>query len=254
MTGTPILGVAVVVPVHNEEDLLPGCLHALTETAADVRQQHPQVDVRVLCVLDTCTDRSPEIVAATPGIVSLVTTAGTVGQARAEGVCEARRQLSQLPEEALWIACTDADTRVPRNWLATHVELADLGADLLVGTVEPDPSDLDPQVLASWWERQDLTEGHPHIHGANLGFRYTVYEQVGGFGPASAHEDVLFVHAVRQLGVDVRATIRTHVVTSGRLTGRAPEGFADYLAQLALPASSTGARSSGAPASGAGHG
>ena len=48
--------VHVVIPVHNEEDLLQSCLDAIqcaTATARDLG-----IDVRTVVVLDACTDRS----------------------------------------------------------------------------------------------------------------------------------------------------------------------------------------------------
>ena len=76
---------------------------------------------------------------------------------------------------------TDADTRVPPHWLAAQVRLAEEGADVVVGTVEPDPAELDQLALGHWRSRHDLREDHPHVHGANLGFTLAAYDRVGGF-------------------------------------------------------------------------
>ena len=55
--------VAVVIPVHNEEQLLPGALAAV-RTAADALQAHrPDTAVSVLVALDSCTDGSAAVAA-----------------------------------------------------------------------------------------------------------------------------------------------------------------------------------------------
>lgn len=37
-----------------------------------------------------------------------------------------------------WIACTDADTRVPRHWLTGQLESAESGVDVVTGAMAPD--------------------------------------------------------------------------------------------------------------------
>ena len=60
----------------------------------------------------------------------------------------------------------------------------------------------------------------------------TAYLRVGGFPPVPAHEDRLLVEAVRRAGGRVVSTGSSPVLTSGRLVGRAPEGFAQHLREL----------------------
>ena len=61
------------------------------------------------------------------------------GRRRRAGRGRAARALSRLaahdPDD-IWIACTDADSRVPADWLEHQVQLADGGVDLVLGTVE----------------------------------------------------------------------------------------------------------------------
>jgi len=65
--------------------------------------------------------------------------------------------------------------------------------------------------------------------GANLGFTLDAYRAAGGFPLLPTHEDVGLVTAMREAGVPSLATGAVPVVTSGRRTGRAPDGFARYL-------------------------
>jgi hypothetical protein len=134
------------------------------------------------------------------------------------------------PETSTWIANTDADSSVPPDWLCTQVRLAETGWDMVVGTVQPDPSDLPDGVLTAWHAAHILREGHRHIHGANLGFRADVHTKLGGFGGRKVHEDRDFVLAATAAGVPLLATDRVRVTTSGRLHSRVRGGFADFLA------------------------
>jgi glycosyltransferase involved in cell wall biosynthesis len=226
--------VAVVVPARDEERLLGSCLSAIeraTRTLADLR---PDIAVVAVVALDECTDRSARVAAAHPA-VRVVETSGGVGRARAAGVEHAVRLTGRRDAAAgdrVWVACTDADSRVPEEWLTVHVAMAEAGADAVVGLVEPD-DDLEPAVLARWVRAHDRADGHRHVHGANLGVRLSTYRAAGGFRSLLAHEDVALVDAVRRVGGRVEATASGRVVTSSRLAGRAPEGFSHYLRELA---------------------
>ena len=67
--------------------------------------------------------------------------------------------------------------------------------------VRPDPAELDADLLDSWNQAHRLTDGHPHVHGANLGISAEMYARSGGFADVAAHEDVLLATRVRELGV-----------------------------------------------------
>src|SRR5579862_8991265 len=76
---TEITRIGVVVPAHNEERLLEGCLTALKAAARPV-----PVPVTLLVVLDDCTDASREV-CRQYGVDSREITARNVGAARAVG-------------------------------------------------------------------------------------------------------------------------------------------------------------------------
>ncbi len=232
----PIEAVAIVVPVRNEEVLLPRCLRALT-AAMDALAAVPEPDrppVSVLLVLDRCTDQSVKVAAHWKSFSRYEVAVGAVGVARRDGI---RHALGLLPSSRtvvtasaarIWIATTDADSAVPPNWLVTQLALARNGAELVLGTVQPDDY-LTSQELSRWQGLHTLDEGHPHIHGANLGVRADRYLEAGEFAPVDRDEDVLLVAALRSLGVTESRTALIPVLTSGRRVGRAPAGFARYL-------------------------
>jgi len=127
-----------------------------------------------------------------------------------------------------WIASTDADSAVPENWLTSQLAFARNDVHLVLGTVEPDEC-LDGDMRARWAAEQLLVEGHPHVHGANLGVRADRYLAAGEFPGIDADEDIALVAALRGLRVCEIRTARIPVRTSGRLIGRTPGGFAGYL-------------------------
>lgn len=225
--GIDVMG--VLVPACNEQDDLPDCLAALQVARARVEARG--VRVRVVVALDRCTDASLSVVAAAPGVEGIVVSAGNAGASRAAAANHLLRDLG-APARA-WLASTDADSLVAADWLVTMRELALDGADVVAGTVVPDAR-LEPGLMAAWTLQHDLADGHPHVHGANLGIRADVYRRLGGFRPVPHSEDVDLVRRA-MLDHDVRIvrTGRIPVRTSHRLVGRAEHGFAGYLRGLA---------------------
>lgn len=226
---TSVERVVVVVPARDEERLLPACLDSVREARRVLTRRRPELDVEVVVVLDRCTDGSAEVVARYGDVLSLESSRGCVGAARAVGVTAALRGTGD--PSTTWVANTDADTSVPADWLVTQVELADEGLDLVLGTVVP--HDLESRLLRAWSQRHHLREGHGHVHGANLGVRASSYLAAGGFGAEPLHEDVLLAEAVKTAGGRWLATDATRVRTASRWRGRVRGGFATYLRDLA---------------------
>jgi len=226
--------IGIVVPACNEEVRLPRCLAALTAAATQLLAVDGAPRIRVIVVVDRSSDGTLAIAERWPGVEVVVSAAGRVGAARAAGVArlltsETRRD---TPARQVWIACTDADSAVPADWLFTQLRHARAGVELLLGTVRPDPDELAAGLLAAWRLRHQIADGHPYVHGANLGIRGDTYRAAGGFADVPAHEDTLLSDAVRQTGAVVLSTGSAAVLTSGRITGRTPDGLAHYLREL----------------------
>ncbi len=212
--------IAAIVPVHNEEALLPSCLSALIRAADHQRLSGEWV--RIFIVLDDCSDRSSAI-AASFGVDVIVCKARNVGRARGLGAEAA------LAAGARWLAFTDADSRVPVGWLTKQLRL---GTDVVCGLVEVDDwnqREAMQPVFEAGYFRED---GHRHIHGANLGVSASSYRMVGGFAPLALNEDVTLVRELEQRGAKIAWVVEPQVRTSGRLQGRAMGGFASFLACL----------------------
>ncbi|MNP36659.1 hypothetical protein D3C76_1300630 [compost metagenome] len=175
-------------------------------------------------VLDRCSDTSA-LVARRHGVHTLEVDAGNVGVARRAGAAW------MIARGAQWLACTDADSRVPLHWLTSQLQWR---AEVVCGTVhierwQPWQSIALRRLYRSLYQAR---EGHRHIHGANLGVCAKAYERVGGFQPLPAHEDVQLVLALQASGAQIVWTAEHSVATSSRRDSRAKQGFGDYLSGL----------------------
>ncbi|GLZ46383.1 glycosyl transferase [Actinomycetospora sp. NBRC 106375] len=231
---TPWVG--VVVPAHDEEELLADCLAGLRAAAGAVRDR---ARVAVLVVADACSDRT-EAIARRHHVGVRRLAARNVGRARAAGAATllARR----IPP--VWLATTDADSVVPRDWLSAQLAARDAGADAWVGTVAvTDWAGLPHPVRHHYRAAYDdggSGDAHRHVHGASLGIAAEAYRAVGGFPPRATAEDVALVAALDRGGYRVLRDRAHPVVTSARTDGRAPDGFAGHLRALTrhvMPAS-----------------
>lgn len=229
-----IATIAVVVPASNEQARLDACLRSLAAARQHVRRSAAyDVGVRLVVVLDACTDDT-ELVARSHGKTEIVSCQlRQVGGARAIGTAHVL-STSATAASGLWLANTDADSRVPVDWLTTMLAEADRGAHLVLGTVLPDIG-LDATTQRRWLHRHVLREDHPHIHGANFGIRADVYGALGGWPGIACGEDVtLAQRAASTAQLRIVRTARIPVRTSPRLVGRAPRGFSSYLRGLTL--------------------
>jgi glycosyltransferase involved in cell wall biosynthesis len=214
--------IVVVVPAHNERDRLPTCL-ASVRAAAD----RVDVPVRVMVVLDSCTDGTED--AVTGSVSALSIQARNVGAARAAGFAA-----TSAADPAVWLATTDADCVVPTDWLAGQIAHHGRSVHAAVGTV-----------LVDWREHSLATRGrydrlyrvsgttHGHVHGANLGVRADAYWAVGGFRGLRVGEDVDLVQRLVAAEASVEWDVGNAVLTSDRREVRAQGGFGDFVSALA---------------------
>ncbi|WP_329579322.1 glycosyltransferase [Kitasatospora sp. NBC_01250] len=232
-----IRALAAVVPARDEEELLGDCLDALHRAI-----RHPRVrdlPSRVIVVADACTDGTAAI-ARGHGAELLELTAGNVGAARAAGSDRALDStLASWPGltlDSVWLAHTDADSRVPADWLAHQLAHAARGWHAVVGTVRVADWTGHPEGAAAafrrHYQRKWTADGHRHVHGANLAVRADAYRAAGGFRPLPAGEDSALVTALEAAGHRIQRTARSPVTTSARRNPRARGGFGDFLRDL----------------------
>ncbi|MFH8573978.1 glycosyltransferase [Streptomyces sp. NPDC017993] len=228
--------IAVLIPAHNEQELLPRALAAV-QTAA----RHPALaDVHVLTVVaaDACVDDTAKVAGAA-GASVLHLGSQNPGKARAAAAQDALATLG-ASAEATWIASTDADSAVPPHWLAFQLDQARAGWEAVIGTVTVTRWPSVPQLADRHHELYFASRPaggepwrHPHVHGANLGVAAEAYQKVGGFPALPVGEDHALVSSLERNGHRVLRTPDCPVETSSRLHPRAVGGFGDHLAQLA---------------------
>jgi glycosyltransferase involved in cell wall biosynthesis len=217
--GVNMLG--IIIPAHDEAAHIGECVASARRAA--VHHRLLGEDVRVIVVLDSCTDDTEAIVRALGADVTHVD-ARNVGLARAHGAERA------LALGARWLAFTDADTTVADDWL---VQQLDCCADAVCGVIGV--YDWSPHVAAvreHFGRTYTDADGHRHIHGANLGVSARAYLRAGGFLPLEADEDVALVEALLATGATIEWSASPRVVTSARTDFRAKKGFGATLVDV----------------------
>ena len=213
--------IGVLVPAHNEEALVGDCLRSLLAAARCPALAGERVEIVV--ALDGCGDATADICSSL-GVRTVALGARCVGLARAAAADVL------LAEGARWLATTDADSRVPADWLSGQRAC---GADAFCGTVRvADWLDFPSRVRAAFLAGEHYVDDHPHVHGANFGVSATAYRAVGGFAALASHEDRALLEALDRGGFSVARRATPAVVTSARRDARARHGFGDYLLAL----------------------
>lgn len=232
ITRVPITHVLIVVPARDEVATLAACIASIAGARAALGEHLPRVVTRLVVVADACTDATASIGRAA-GAEVVEIDAASVGAARRAGIEHGLAAWNADDGlERAWVAMTDADSTVPRSWLLDHLRAAALGADLHIGRVEPEASQLSATALAAWHAAHDALAPGTAVHGANLGVRASALARIGGIAPMPLHEDVDLVSRLRAAGAVADDQRRAAVVTSSRTRGRVDGGFASYLAEL----------------------
>jgi hypothetical protein len=243
------LRACVVVPARDEEDLIGSCLRAL---ATQERVAHDEYEV--LLILDRCTDRTEararEIAVDHRRLrLHLLDGPGEgSGPARRVGMDTACARLLQVGRPEGLIACTDADTMVAPDWLATQLRAVSQGAKAIGGRIElADDGSLPEGVWRKHAEQGRLRHErllscpdargetqHWQFSGASLTLTATVYREIGGLEPLHALEDEGLEKLLLERRIPIERLLSVRVTTSPRLVGRASRGLSSDLARMAL--------------------
>lgn len=214
--------VGVVVPAHDEADLIGSCLRSIELAAMVAARRGATVHIVVAC--DACKDETAAIVLR-HGHHVVYSEARNVGVARARGADHA------LALGVDWLAFTDADSIVADSWVIAQLAQE---ADVVCGTVAVADWGSYGEAMRAHFERTyDDRDGHRHIHGANLGISADAYRGVGGFEALANSEDVAIVAALEAYGARIAWSAAPRVVTSARTDFRATAGFGFTLDRVA---------------------
>ncbi len=245
------LDTVIAVPVRNEAERIVACLRAI-----DAQTGLAPGRLGLVLFLNNCSDGTPDIVAdllprlTLPVRVIERTYAGAhAGWARRAAMDAAAAWLDEVGASGTLLT-TDADSRVPPDWVAANLAALDAGADAVAGRVEliPEEAALLPPSLPARGRLEDaydalITEMEARIDpdpsdpwpchrttiGASLAVRRSAYGAVGGMPEIPLGEDGAFVAALLEQGFRVRHDRAVMVWISARLTGRAAGGVADTI-------------------------
>lgn len=225
--------IGIVVPAHNEEELIGDCLATLVNAVTNPLLKGE--DATIAVVLDACSDDTKCIVQQ---YAAMVIRQGCVIecieiQARNVGIARATGAQYALSRDSRWLAFTDADTRVSPAWLSTQLSL---NADVVCGSVAVDDWSPHKEFASMLREHFACTyndnDDHRHIHGANFGISAEMYIRSGGFLPLACHEDVALVAELEKIGARFAWSAAPRVTTSARVEARIRGGFGDTLLRV----------------------
>ena len=255
----PSLGAIVAIPVRDEEDRIEACLDALLAQRDLSGRRLPADALGLVLLLNNCSDRTAAIargrLAASGAPFAVVNVALPPSQANAGF---ARRLALDLA--ALWLEragrcdgvllTTDADSRVPPQWLARKLAAIHAGCGAVAGrvTLEPTEEGLLPQALMRRAARENAYEqallalsaridpiahdpwpNHWSASGASYGVTLDAYRAIGGLPYPASGEDRALADALVRHDIPIRHDPDIVVVTSARLDGRACGGVADTI-------------------------
>ncbi|MCJ2110081.1 glycosyltransferase [Methylobacterium sp. WL30] len=248
---TPAAGgpdTVVAIPVRNEAERIGFCLDAL-----DAQQGLAPGRLGIVLFLNNCTDDTARIVAE---LVPRLSVPVRVIEMEYAGAHAGWARRKAMDAAAGWlggagtILSTDADSRVPPDWVFANLRALAAGADAVAGRVEliPEEAALLPPSLPARGRLEDaysalLTEAEARIDpdpndpwpchrttiGATLAVSRDAYARVGGMPEIALGEDGAFVARLLAHGFRVRHDPAVMVFISARLTGRAPGGVADTI-------------------------
>ena len=242
----PALKVSVVVPAHNEEELVGSCLRSLAYQSGV-----PAEEYEVLLVLDSCTDktekRALEVAAEHPDLrLHMLDGPGRgPGYARRAGMDEASARLLSLCRPDGLIASTDADTLVAPDWLSVQLQATARGAKAIGGRIELRDDVGLPRSVPGWRDEQGrlkkrkllsapggetMQAEHWQFSGASLALTAATYGEIGGIEPRAALEDEYLERTLTMSGIPIQRPLSVRVATSARTVGRASRGLARDLA------------------------
>lgn len=251
----PPAGAVVCVPARDEAERLPALIASLGAQAGF----GPDAPLGLVILANGCRDDTASVAirvaAAHDGLAlrlveaTLPPDAAHVGTARRMALDIGADWLGAVGMPDGVLLCTDADARVPPDWVAANlVALRD--ADIVGGAlVIAEDAESDPglvrlnEAIAAYWrsvraidERldpapHDPAPRHGDHTGASLALRASLYRAVGGLPPLPGGEDNALVARVVETGGRLRHDPAVRVHVSDRIVGRATGGMAQDMAR-----------------------
>lgn len=195
---------SVLIAARNEVENLPSLLK-------DIQAQNlPAAQFEVIVVDDHSTDATASLVHQLVGKVPFNLRLLTLADGRKNGTGKkAALEAALVVAQAPWVVCTDADCRVPADWLQLHAQAADNpNTHFVSGPVQ--------LTGAGWLAHLQALEmaglvgvgaacigqkAPTMCNGANLGYRRSTFAAVGGFAGnhhLASGDDEFLLHKMQQ--------------------------------------------------------
>ncbi len=119
--------VGVVIPAHNHAATISKCISSIFEASSYSGWQNA---LWIVVVADACTDQTAKVARRTIGAFGevLEVTAQSLRTARRIGESTLLDHFRHRPRHTIMLASTDADDRVPRDWIAMIMSTLKIGA------------------------------------------------------------------------------------------------------------------------------
>lgn len=200
------LSVSVIIPCHNEEKNLADLFHCLES------QTCPAGQMEIVLVDDRSTDATWDLMtrfsSGKPNVKTIRITS------LEDGKSPKKNALTQAIRSASGeiIVATDADTHPGPNWVDSMIRAFDEKTGMVLGyapyrTDGPFNTLFHKLLALEYFSMGAITAASTSLglpstcNGANLAYRKSVFEEVGGFGGTAKHlsgDDDLFMHRVNQ--------------------------------------------------------
>jgi glycosyltransferase involved in cell wall biosynthesis len=258
-TVTPSPGTIVAIPARDEEERIGACLEALLAQRDRCGRLLPPDALGVVLLLNNCSDRTAAIAKSrlvsgrTPFAlvdVALPPSQANAGFARRLALDLAAAWLAPADHPRGVLLTTDADSRVPPQWLVRNWAALSGGSRAVAGrvTLDRNEEELLPRALIRRTARENAYEqallalracvdpvghdpwpNHWTASGASYAVTLDAYRAIGGLPCPASGEDQALTDALLRHDVPIRHDPNIVVVTSARLEGRACGGVADTI-------------------------
>ena len=197
--------ISIVIPAHNEEHHLSGCLESI-----EIAASRAQLAYEVVVVLNRCTDATEEI-AHEAGCKTVVDESKNLSMIRNAGVSVARAPV---------IVTIDADSRFSPDYLTRVMKAMENEAVVGGGTLRIVPDRMSLGILLTGMMLLPIALYY-RISGGAFFFRRSAYTAVGGFDEEkTSAEDIFFARSLQRYAREQNKKyinfIGPHIRTSAR--------------------------------------
>lgn len=201
----------IIIPAYNEEAYLTDCLAALQ---AELANPNPFSDVEILVVNNASTDGTAELASAWDEVILIQEPNKGLTKARQAGLLKASGEV---------VAYVDADTRMPRGWIAKVHQLfeEDQSTVCVSGPyIYYDVNSITRYLVRLYWLLLAMPSywiTHYMVVGGNFAARKSALNAIGGFDTRIPFygEDTDIARRLTTVG-KVKFTLRLPMLTSSR--------------------------------------